>query len=589
MTKRVFIKLYKNLKLRTKIFLWVFTIVLLTAFSISVFSFNQSYNYAIDSEAQKQALILKNIQKDTNDILQSMQYAAISVSCDEAIIDVLSTLEENGYEKSKYDIQKAFYSQAVIENTNDVCIFSSLDNVFTSIKEADVIEALKEQYKKKEEYLQKNVIGFLGLPVIKRNGSAVIPYFRQIKDYATGEYLGAAVVYIYENKLSSTYRYYSNADMMVMMLSEGRDVIASGTDKYINSNFEDLADNSSPDGSKNYFKAHIDNKYYFCVQRTDVITGYTYISLMPMNIVMQTPNTILTISVVIMVIALVLAIAVSLALSNTIAKPISNLVRVMDKTHNMQEIHSMHYKYNDEIGMLIKSFANMSERLNNSLSIVLEEQEKRRLAEYNALKWQINPHFLYNTLSSIVWLSKNNENTKVIEVTKSLTTLLKIGISKDKELISIKDEMEHVKSYLEIQMLRYEKQFKYIFDVEPDCLNYYTVKIVVQPLVENAIYHGVRDKSQGGIIKVVCRQQQDTVVIDVSDNGDKMTQEHAEKLNDFIAGKVSSSDEKFGIGIKNVHDRIRYYFKGEYGLEFIRNEGITIARIKIPVVKNTKK
>ena len=177
----------------------------------------------------------------------------------------------------------------------------------------------------------------------------------------------------------------------------------------------------------------------------------------------------------------------------------------------------------------------------------------------------------------------------MIEVTKSLTTLLKIGISKDKELISIKDEMEHVKSYLEIQMLRYEKQFKYIFDVEPDCLNYYTVKIVVQPLVENAIYHGVRDKSQGGIIKVVCRQQQDMVVIDVSDNGDKMTQEHAEKLNDFMSGRVLDSDEKFGIGIKNVHDRIRYYFKGEYGLEFIRNVGITIARIKIPVVKNTKK
>lgn len=576
--------IYKNRKLRTKIFLLLFVIVIIIVSFIGVFSFYISYNYAIINEAEKQILILENIQQDTNQVIQNLHYAGISISCDKRVISVLSALNKMSYEEANYDIQKAFYNQAILENTSDVCVIGQNGSMFTSIKEQDVVQDLYNQYHSKFNDLERTVMGFWGRPVIRQNGSAVLPYFRRIKDYASHEYLGAVVVCMNEKNISDTYKSVTKNDMIVLMLDDKENIVVSSNDKYINKLFSELADVTEHDDNKEYFKSMIGENEYFCVQSTDTFSGYTYIALMPMDIVMTTPNSILSISIIVLIIAFILAVLVSLIFSNTIAKPIASLVRVMDKTHNMQEIHSLHYKNNDEIGKLIKSFLSMSERLNNSLSNVLEEQEKRRLAEFNALKWQINPHFLYNTLSSIVWLSKNQEHTKVIEVTKALTTLLKIGLSKDKELITIKDEMEHVKSYLEIQILRYKDQFKYIFDIEPDCLKLYTVKIITQPLVENAIYHGVRDRNDGGIVKVSCRQQDGIVILDVSDNGDNMTPEHAQELNDFISGKTLGSNEKFGIGIKNVHDRIRYYFKGDYGLEFKRKNSFTIARIKIPVI-----
>ena len=134
MSKKSLIKVYRNLKLRTKTFLWLFAIIFITAFSICFFSFNLSYNYAINNEAEKQILMLKNIQENTNKIMQRLQYAAISLSCDKKVIKSLTSLNENGYEKTNYDIQKTFYSQTVLENTNDVFVISKNNSVFTSVK-----------------------------------------------------------------------------------------------------------------------------------------------------------------------------------------------------------------------------------------------------------------------------------------------------------------------------------------------------------------------------------------------------------------------------------------------------------------------
>lgn len=235
-----------------------------------------------------------------------------------------------------------------------------------------------------------------------------------------------------------------------------------------------------------------------------------------------------------------------------------------------------------EISSLTNRFNKMIDEVRLLLDKVILEQKSQRLSELKSLQNQINPHFLYNTLDSIVWLAENNENEKVIEMTISLSKLFRISISRGKFIIPVKDEIHHARCYLTIQKIRYQEAFNFEFEVDDDVLEYDTMKLTLQPLIENAIYHGLRNRVDIGVIKIKAYKEFDNVIYEVIDNGYGIREEKIQNLYDTF----NNPNLNDGVGMKNVYQRLMIYFNEKAKLEIISelDEGTTI-KITIPINK----
>ena len=214
----------------------------------------------------------------------------------------------------------------------------------------------------------------------------------------------------------------------------------------------------------------------------------------------------------------------------------------------------------DEIAVLADRFNDMAGNIQTLVVKVREDEQKMRKADLRLLQEQINPHFLYNTLDAIAWMCEAGRNEDAVEMVNALARLFRISISRGHELIPIEKELQHAQSYLHIQNFRYKNQFRYQFDVDEACLSYYCNKITLQPIIENAIYHGMDRMVDEGMIRISIHQSEDKIIFTVEDNGVGMTEEQCEEVL-----KKERSD-RAGIGIKNVNDRIKIYFGEEYGL-----------------------
>lgn len=204
----------------------------------------------------------------------------------------------------------------------------------------------------------------------------------------------------------------------------------------------------------------------------------------------------------------------------------------------------------------------------------------KKHAELNALQSQINPHFLYNTLDSIAWMCEQGRAGDAVKMIHALARLFRISISRGHELIPIAKEIEHAENYLEIQKYRYKNQFTYTFDVDPGCLDYYCNKITLQPIIENAIMHGLDLLVEEGHISVRVTQDGEDILFCVEDNGVGMSAEQAAA----ILGQ--EDQDRTGIGIKNVNDRLQIYFGKQYGLRIASELDVgTRVEIRMPKIK----
>ena len=227
-------------------------------------------------------------------------------------------------------------------------------------------------------------------------------------------------------------------------------------------------------------------------------------------------------------------------------------------THNVDEITELGISFNIMIG-----------RIRELLNAKIREQENLKKAELKALQAQINPHFLYNTLDTIVWMAESNNTDQVIDIVRALSSFFRIALSKGKDWISLQQEIEHVRSYLTIQKMRYRDILNYEIDVDEALLDSTVLKLTLQPLVENALYHGIKTKRNGGTIIVRARGiADDKVLLEVQDDGVGFTPYKLAQIQDLLAqdsDEVTLSEEG-GFGLENVHKRIQLYYGREYGL-----------------------
>ena len=290
------------------------------------------------------------------------------------------------------------------------------------------------------------------------------------------------------------------------------------------------------------------------------------------------------ICVILLLLVLVTAVLVGILFSRLFAMPAKRLTGAMEAfeqdTENFQFVT---VRGTSEISALSDSFGHMVVRIQELMEQVRQEEITLRKTELNALQAQINPHFLYNTLDSIAWMCEEDRTKEAVEMVNALARLFRISISRGHELITLEREVEHAKSYLKIQNYRYKNQFTYAFDVEESCLSYLCNKITLQPIIENAIYHGIDRMVDEGCIQICIEEEETAIRMTVTDNGVGMSKEQCEEILHREAG------DRTGIGIKNVNDRIRIYFGEEYGLHITSelDEG-TCVEIRIPKLTEMK-
>ena len=284
-----------------------------------------------------------------------------------------------------------------------------------------------------------------------------------------------------------------------------------------------------------------------------------------------------------LIVVLNVTFVIGLFISRLISRPANRLAKAMSDFEGDAE----NFKYTDingtrEIAALSDSFEHMVIQIQSLMEKVRQEEITLRKTELNALQSQINPHFLYNTLDSIAWMCEEHRSEEAVEMVSSLAKLFRISISRGHELITLDNELKHAESYLKIQKYRYKSQFSYYFNIDEECLSYLCNKITLQPIIENAIYHGL-DMVDEGIITIEVSRQGEDILIRIIDNGVGMTKE---QCNEILQ---RDSSDKTGIGIKNVNDRIKIYFGDQYGVT-IKSEldvGTEIS-ILIPKIQEDK-
>ena len=274
---------------------------------------------------------------------------------------------------------------------------------------------------------------------------------------------------------------------------------------------------------------------------------------------------------------------ISKRLSKRITEPITELVDMTEKFAGGDFTVSYHPNSNDEMATLAESFNSMVKEIETLIDDIHREQENAKDAELRLLQEQINPHFLYNTLDAIIWMTEAGENQKAIQVIQELSSFFRISLSKGQSEITVRNEREHVKSYLEIQRYRYQDIMDYEIHFDEDILDYHIQKLTLQPIVENALYHGIKNKRGKGLIKVTGKKEGSDIVFKIEDDGIGMKEDELRKLRQLIAGKITQ-DDKNGFGMANVEKRLEMHYGASYGMtvESTYQEG-TVVTVRIPM------
>jgi len=315
-------------------------------------------------------------------------------------------------------------------------------------------------------------------------------------------------------------------------------------------------------------------------------TGWKTVGVFSLNEVLKPVINSRYYSIIIAALTVVLAFVASVFFASSIARPVVKLRLLMKQVEAGNLSPRFREKGNDEIIQLGNGFNAMVAELQKLIDLVYHEQQSKREAEVKILQQQIKPHFLYNTLDTIQWMAQEREAYDIVELVGALTKLFRIGLSQGRELITVRDEIDHVRSYLTIQKARYEDKFDFKIAVDDAVLDFLVLKLSLQPLVENAIYHGIKERRGHGAIEVEGEKRDDHLVLRVTDDGIGMSEEELVHVRTVLENSATNKPANAGFALLNVNERIRLTFGPQYGVRIYSKSGFgTTVEVMHPLVE----
>lgn len=411
----------------------------------------------------------------------------------------------------------------------------------------------------------------------------VISMYRQLKDINNlSQRLGIIRIDVNEREINRVYRdiKLGNSGYVFIANKDGYILSHSDTGKLFKHIGNDPAFAASFSGKQGYYRKNIEGKDVLVTYYTSSDQNLVYIGVVPFDELTREAEISRRMMIVVILVGLILAFIIVSIASMKITEPINKLSRLMQKVEegNMDVLVNINRK--DEIGTLGRSFNSMTRKLKTLIEEVYVNKLSRKEAELKALQAHINPHFLYNTLDVIYWSSRLENAPKTGEIVSALAKLFKLGLNKGNEITTVEKEVEHLKSYLVIQKVRYDEEPDIVIDVDPALYGCSIIKLILQPLVENALIHGIADlRERKGKIRITGIEYTDGILFEVTDNGVGMDETRIKEIFDGLV------EDKKGYGVKNVDERIKLYFGEQYGVSIysVKGEG-TRVEVRVPKV-----
>lgn len=405
----------------------------------------------------------------------------------------------------------------------------------------------------------------------------VISLSREVQSYENGTFRGVILINLNMNKITEICNsFQEKQENFICIINDKGELVyeqQNGRERFAFDEKENRQELNTALGKtkESCFRLNYRGEKYL-VTRTDMkTTGWTLVSMVPYKSVMAETMAISGVMILAVVITLIVTLLLLNRILTGVVKPLKKLEKYMVQVNPDNMDQRMEILTDDEIGHLSMKFNQMMDRIRNLKEQVIEEQEDKRKYELQALQAQINPHFLYNTLDSIIWMAETNDSN-IVAMTEALAKLFRISLNKGNEEISLERELEHVKNYLIIQSMRYADKFTYEISAEPGVERCRTIKLILQPIVENCIYHGIKKKRGTGKITIRAYRREQNLIIEVSDDGCGMPEEICRKI---LSDEIESEDiSGSGIGVKNVNERIQLRFGKKYGLSYSSEEGV---------------
>ncbi|NNU78663.1 cache domain-containing sensor histidine kinase [Clostridium estertheticum] len=419
--------------------------------------------------------------------------------------------------------------------------------------------------------------------VFQYSADDVVSMSKAVVDKKTGKCIGVILIDMKLDIIKSVIEHAKPAkNGFVYIVDNNGEIVYSPVNKIVYRIKSEWTDNSSGE----ILIKRIKENDYKIIHGNSTYTGWKTVEVFPLNESLRVIDSLVYYSIIIAIITLLIAEILATFFTRSIVGPISKLKSLMKKTEEGNFNVVFNSKYDDEIGELGNAFNNMVREIKNLIMLVETEGKKKRKAEISILHAQIKPHFIYNTLDTIQWMAQEHDAQDIVDITYNLTNLLRIGLSAGEENIKISQEIKHVESYLLIQKIRYEDKLNYEINMQKEILNLSVIKLILQPIVENAIYHGIKEKRGSGHIKISGMIENEKICFVIQDNGIGIEDEKLMKINEMLKGKTTSNDV-IGYGIFNVNEKIKLTYGEEFGLEYhsIYGEGTTVV-LWHPIIKN---
>lgn len=594
---RFFLKNFKNLTIRTKLLLSYFILIfiplgILAAISyVSVSnvlesqirrsssqSFDQAYNFLnfqvksmINSSdivyfnTDVQAVLTKSRASYENDLVQQN-------------IDVIH-LDEffNGFKNTEVIYRVAIYVPGWMTYSEQNVNFINMDTFMSSAVYQKLMLSKNKVYWLPPESI-RNDISYLS-PV------SAISLLRKIRNSdRINDFIGIIKVSVLESNIKDIIIKASTTQEGVVYLQNSENAIISCSSNENLKNLELESNNITSLAGKaiSWETVTIGLNRFAITSKVVENTDWTMISAIPYSEILAQGNKIRNLLLILLLVIGVIAYGLATIISTSTVKRIKLLMKNMEKVQQGELDFNISSESNDEIGKLINSFNYMVTRIKMLIAEQYQSGKEIKNAELKALQAQINPHFLYNTLDLINWKAIDNDVPEIALIAHSLAKFYKLSLNKGREFVSIEDEVDHIKNYVRIQNMRFDNRINLVVNIDPFIRQYRILKIILQPIVENSILHGILENrnKQEGVITISSHLENNTLVLIVEDNGIGMTMEKAQEIltTDSIA-------DTHGYGVQNVNQRIKLYYGQQYGLSYWSSPGEgTKVEITIPVI-----
>ncbi|RJE90334.1 sensor histidine kinase [Paenibacillus sp. 1011MAR3C5] len=418
---------------------------------------------------------------------------------------------------------------------------------------------------------------------------------KQVFNIHDGRQLGMAVVLdIREEMLSEILRNNAASDLRTesFVIDQNGMILSHSNKEMLFTPVEDSFESEEAailmrEEREDSFVAHYKGKEVMVNYQQLKSSNWRVVHVIERSSLYKDSNQVIQVIAILLAVCALFSIVAAYAMANSVSSPLKRMVKAMKQVHigNLATRIDRNDKRIDEIGSLEYHFNDMVGRIEELVQAVYQEQNNKRIAEVKALEAQINPHFLYNTLDAIKWTALFQKANTAAEMARLLSRLLHISIGKGSDTVMVQEEMEHVECYMGIQNLRAAGRIEVVYDVEEEVKSYRIPKVILQPIVENAVLHGFADRSDGAVIHIRCHRADGSLLFIIKDNGHGFETDMPD-LYGHQAEDLPKSASFLGVGLSNVEERIKLICGKEYGLSITSKLGAgTTVTITLPIMK----